>query len=100
MVCSLIPRNDWKYGRVRRSADSWAGWARAVAEAEKAPFLDLNNRIADRYDELGQAKVEPLFKTDHTHTSREGAELNARIVVEALHAVPGSPLKDSFSRKK
>lgn len=93
VVCSLIPRDNWKDGHVQRSADSWAGWARAVADSEKAPFLDLNNRIADRYDELGQAKVAELFKTDHTHTSRAGAELNARMVVEAMRAIEGNPFR-------
>ena len=96
MVCSPIPRDNWKDGHVQRSADSWAGWAKEVASAEKAPFLDLNNRIADRYDQLGQAKVEPLFKTDHTHTSRAGAELNSRIVIEALRAIEGNPLGAYF----
>ena len=92
MVCSLIPRDNWKDGHVQRSADSWAGWAKAVATEEKTPFLDLNNRIADRYDAMGQAEATLLFKTDHTHTSRAGAELNARIVVEALRVVEGNPL--------
>ena len=87
MVCSPIPRDEWKDGRVKRSGDSWAGWARSVAAAEKVAFLDLNTRIADRYDALGEAQVAELFKTDHTHTSRTGADLNARIVVEALRSV-------------
>ncbi|PTX98948.1 rhamnogalacturonan acetylesterase [Opitutus sp. ER46] len=92
IVCSLVPRKTWKDGHIVRSTDSFAGWARQVAEAEKVPFLDLNNRIADRYDELGQEKVNALFADPHTHTSLAGAQLNAEVVVEALKALPENPL--------
>lgn len=92
IVCSLIPRKIWKDGHVVRSADSYAGWARQVAETEHAPFVDLNEIIARRYDAMGQEKVEPMFADPHTHTSRAGAELNAEAVVEGLKALPEDPL--------
>src|SRR5438046_1486213 len=34
IVCSPIPRNDWKDGKVMRSKDSYALWAAQVAKAE------------------------------------------------------------------
>ena len=37
IVCSPIPRNDWKNGKVVRSPQSYAGWAKSVAEAEALP---------------------------------------------------------------
>src|SRR3982751_5108695 len=40
IVCSPIPRNDWKDGKVIRSTDSYAKWAREVAESEGAIFID------------------------------------------------------------
>ncbi len=46
IVCSLVPRNDWVDGKVKRSADSYAGWAKQIAEDEKVPFIDLNEIIA------------------------------------------------------
>ncbi len=41
IVCSPIPRNDWKDGEVIRSTESYAKWAKEVAEAEGAYFIDL-----------------------------------------------------------
>jgi lysophospholipase L1-like esterase len=92
IVCSLVPRKTWKDGKIVRSKDSYAGWAEAVASAEDAPFVDLNGIIADRYDELGPQKVEPLFGDPHTHTSAAGAELNAQCVIAGLNALKTNPL--------
>jgi lysophospholipase L1-like esterase len=93
MLCSLIPRKTWKDGRIARNKGDYGGWAEQVAVSEHAPFVDLNELIAARYDALGPEKVEPLFGDPHTHTSRAGAELNAEIVVDALQKLPGNPLK-------
>ena len=84
IVCSLIPRKIWKDGKIVRDSASYAGWAADVAQSEDVPFIDLNEMIARRYDDLGPEKVEPLFGDEHTHTSRAGAELNAEIVVTLL----------------
>jgi lysophospholipase L1-like esterase len=92
IVCSLVPRKTWKDGKIARSKDTFAGWAAQVAAAEKVPFVDLNEIIAQRYDALGQAKVEPLFADEHTHTSLAGAQLNAECVVAGLKALPNDPL--------
>ncbi|HLK68793.1 MAG TPA: rhamnogalacturonan acetylesterase [Bryobacteraceae bacterium] len=92
IVCSLIPRKIWKDGEITRDTASYAGWAAEVARSEGVAFVDLNERIARRYDELGPEKVEPLFGDEHTHTSRAGAELNAEIVIAGLRAIPGNPL--------
>ncbi len=93
VVCSLVPRKTWKDGKIVRSADSYAGWAQTVAEQEGVAFIDLNEKIAARYDALGQAAVEPLFADEHTHTSKAGAELNAGVVAEGLAGLPGDPLR-------
>ncbi|HYL77501.1 MAG TPA: rhamnogalacturonan acetylesterase [Bryobacteraceae bacterium] len=96
MVCSLVPRKIWKDGKVVRSTD-YAKWAAEVAQSESVAFLDLNEIIAQRYDELGPEKVEPLFADPHTHTSRAGAELNASCVIAALKALKENPLAPYFS---
>jgi len=93
MVCSLIPRNTWKNGRVARADANYGGWAGEVAEMEKAPFLDINDIIASKYDELGQDKVKDLFIAGAgPHTSLAGAETNALCVVAALKGLPKNPL--------
>ncbi|HEY1022470.1 MAG TPA: rhamnogalacturonan acetylesterase [Flavisolibacter sp.] len=86
VVCSPIPRNQWKEGKVVRSADSYSGWAAQVAKEEGAAFIDLNEIVATRYEALGTDAVKAFFPVDHTHTNREGAQLNAQIVVDALKA--------------
>jgi rhamnogalacturonan acetylesterase len=88
IVCSLIPRNIWKDGKVARAANSYGKWAREIAESEHVPLVDLNELIAARYESLGEEKVKPLFFGDHTHTSPEGAKLNASIVAEGLKQLP------------
>jgi lysophospholipase L1-like esterase len=84
IVCSLVPRKIWKDGKIVRNSDSYQKWAAEVAAQEHVGYIDLNELIAARYDELGPEKVEPLFADEHTHTSRAGAELNADCVVRGL----------------
>jgi lysophospholipase L1-like esterase len=92
IVLSLIPRNGWKDGKVYRANTSYGLWAKEAAEAEKVAFVDLNELVATRYETLGQEKVAAFFPHEHTHTSPDGARLNAEIVVEGLQALPGAPL--------
>jgi lysophospholipase L1-like esterase len=99
IVCSLIPRKIWKDGKIARDSDNYAGWAAQVARSEGAQFVDLNEKIARRYDELGPERVEPLFADPHTHTSRAGAELNAEVVVTGLKELQKNPLAQYFSEK-
>jgi len=85
VVCSLIPRNNWKGGKINR--DSTFGiWAGEAAKQENALFVDLNKIVCDRYDVLGQQKVtEELFAVkETTHPDWAGAVLNAECVIEGL----------------
>jgi hypothetical protein len=91
IVCSLIPRNTWKDGKIVRGKETHAGWAEQAAQAEKAPFVDLNEISAEKYDVLGKEKTTALF-AQGPHTTAEGAELNAKCVVEGLKALPEDPL--------
>ena len=93
VICSPVPRNIWKEGRVARATNDYGKWAAEIARSEQAVFLDLNELIARRYEMLGADQVKALFYGDHTHTSPEGARLNAMIVMEGLKALPGDPLQ-------
>jgi lysophospholipase L1-like esterase len=93
ILCSPVPRKTWKDGKVARSTDKYAGWARRVAQEEGVPFIDLNDLVALRYEALGAEKVESLFADEHTHTSRAGADLNAEIVAKALTEIAPPSLK-------
>ena len=94
IVCSPIPRNDWKEAKVVRSSESYGKWAMEVAKQEGAYFIDLNNLIAAKYEQMGAETVKPFFPIDHTHTNKEGAQLNAEIVVEQIKEIqPGKLTK-------
>ena len=100
MVCSLIPRNSWRNGSAARNKEDYAGWAGQAAQAENAPFLDINEIIARQYDALGQEKVNALFIAGAgPHTSQAGAETNAACVVAALKGLKENALARFFSEK-
>jgi rhamnogalacturonan acetylesterase len=93
IICSPIPRNDWENNKVKRSDDSYGKWSQEIATAEGAYFIDLNNLVAERYEAMGVEKVNPFFPADHTHTNKEGAELNASIVADGIRKLNDLPLK-------
>jgi rhamnogalacturonan acetylesterase len=84
IVCSPIPRNDWKEGKVIRSSESYGKWAEEVAKEEGAYFIDLNNLVASKYEQLRADAVKAFFPGDHTHTNKDGALINAQIIVDQL----------------
>jgi len=88
IICSPIPRNQWRDHRIIRSVDSYAQWAEEVAKREQVQFINLNNLIADDYDRVGEVVVQRYFPSDHTHTNLQGAKKNAEIIVEALKLLP------------
>jgi lysophospholipase L1-like esterase len=103
ILCSLVPRKSWdEHGKAKRDRASYAGWAAQVAEQEKVPFIDLNERVAARYDQLGHDAVMKLYPQvtpdEHTHTNWAGADLTAQIVVAELKALH-SPLEHFLSAK-
>ena len=95
IVASLIPRNRWKDGKVARSADDYALWARQAAEQSGALFIDLNAIASNHYDAEGEQQVRAKYfnKTDGTHTIEAGARLNAQSVIEGLNALENNPLR-------
>lgn len=93
IVCSPIPRNDWREGRVIRSTESYAKWSAEVAKSEGAYFIDLNNLVALKYESMGAEAVKPFFPADHTHTNIDGAKLNASIVINEIKRIKPGKLK-------
>lgn len=95
IVCSSIPRNPVKDGKVILMNDPYADWAQEVAGAEKVSFIPLNQLIKDKYATLSAAQVQAYFTAkDHTHTNVEGARLNASLVVEGVRALKSNPLRN------
>jgi rhamnogalacturonan acetylesterase len=84
VVMSMIPRNEFKDGKVQRANNDYGKWAKEAAGQGGAYFVDLNAITADKYDKLGPDEVKKFFPGDHTHTNKEGADVNAQSVVEGL----------------
>lgn len=83
-VMSMIPRNEFREGKVMRANNDYGKWAKEAAEAERAYFIDLNAITADKYDRIGPDSTKKFFPGDHTHTNKAGADVNAQSVVEGI----------------
>jgi rhamnogalacturonan acetylesterase len=86
IVLSMIPRNEFRNGKVLRADSSYGKWAKEVAEQEKVQFIDLNGITANKYDAWGADSVKKYFPGDHTHTNKMGATVNAESIVEGIKA--------------
>jgi rhamnogalacturonan acetylesterase len=92
MVLSMIPRNEFREGKVIRADNDYGKWAEEVARQEGAIFIDMNRITADKYDKFGPDSVKKFFPGDHTHTNKIGASVNAESVVAGIKADPKNPL--------
>ncbi len=91
VICSPIPRDNRKEGKYNRS--EYGVWAKQVAEATGAYFIDLQDLIALEYEKMDTAKVNSFFPADKTHTNKEGALLNAEQVVKGIKELKKCTLK-------
>ena len=94
IICSPIPRNDWKDGKVVRSnKNSYASWAKQVAEISGIEMIDLNDLLGNEYEKLGKEKTSTFFPKEHTHTNMEGAMFNANVVINEIKNLKIGELK-------
>lgn len=92
IIVSPIPRNDFnKEGKIGK--DKYGVWAQEVAKQTGAYFLDLNTMVIEKYQEMGAENVKAFFPKDHTHTNKEGAILNAELVIKGIKGLKGCKLK-------
>jgi len=90
-------RGEWKDGQIERGFGEYARLAGELAKAEGVRYIDLNNLVADRYQEMGPAAVKGLFPADTTHTNRAGADINAQSIVAGIKALHEDTLIRSMS---
>jgi lysophospholipase L1-like esterase len=83
ILLSLTIRNIWKDGHIERDM-GYDAELRQLAAEQHVAFVDMATVEADRLEAAGPEKTALLFPKDHTHTSAEGAELNARSVAISL----------------
>lgn len=97
IVLSHTPRNMFDNGKIQRNTQSFGKWTREAAEAAGAYFIDLNRITGDKLEKMayeeGLRVVGAYFKNDHTHSSLQGARLNAQGIAEGLQEVD-CPLKE------
>ena len=83
ILMSLTPRNAYDdKGRIVRKPQT--EWAANIAAVEGVPFVDLNERSGAKLDSYSTWKVDYHFLGDKIHTSKFGAEMNARSAAEGL----------------
>lgn len=88
IVVSPIPRNRWKDGSVARASGDYGKWAMEAAREEDAFFIDLNELVAIEYEKAGSQQVQcQYFFEDHTHTTPDGARLNAETLMRAIRSL-------------
>ena len=98
IVIAPIPRNLWKNGKMLPNNTDYTSWARQVAQQEKVPFINLNQKMATVLAPPGQDSVTGTYflASDHTHTTAKGALLAASKVVEGLKELSECPLKNDL----
>ena len=84
ILMSLTPRDarDEKTGLIVRKPQTQ--WAAYVAATEGVPFVDLNEISGAKLDSYSPWKQHYHFLGDKIHTSKFGAEMNARSAAEGL----------------
>ncbi len=90
ILMSLTPRKrqanpggPWEPVRVN---ENFGLWAKQIAEEMNVPFVDLNELSASKYEKMSSWKLNYHFYLDNIHTSKFGAEHNARCAAEGLMA--------------
>ncbi len=93
ILMSLTPRDayDDRTGKIVRKPQT--EWAAYVAATEGVPFVDLNERSAQKLDSYSPWKEKYHFFGDKIHTSKYGAEMNARSAAEGLWESPNPQLR-------
>ena len=93
ILMSLTPRDayDEKTGLIIRKPQT--EWAAYVAAVEGVPFVYLNELSGQKLDSYSPWKENYHFMGDHIHTSKFGAEMNARSAAEGLYYSQNPALK-------
>ena len=83
VLMSLTPRDAYdNNGKIVRKPHSV--WAKQMAETENVPYVDLNEISGQKLDSYSHWKEQYHFLGDKIHTSKYGAEMNARSAAEGL----------------
>lgn len=92
ILMSLTPRNakDDQGKTVRKPQGKWL---EEIAAEQDVPYVDLNEISGQKLDSYGDWKMSYHFYKDKIHTSKFGAEMNARSAAEGIAACTHPALK-------
>jgi lysophospholipase L1-like esterase len=90
ILLTTTVRNVWTNGQIERDF-GYNDFIRQIGAEQHVPVADMGALAANKFQSLGQAKTAGYFPKDHTHTSPEGATINAICVAAALQQIH-SPL--------
>ena len=83
ILMSLTPRDAYdEAGKIVRKPHG--KWLEEVAKEQRVPYVDLNEISGAKLDAFGRWKESYHFYQDHIHTSKFGAQLNARSAAEGI----------------
>lgn len=93
IICSPIPRNRWKDGKVGRDT-TYTTAGKEAAEQAGVFYFDLNAAVADRYDKEGEEKVTQTYfpEKETVHPCWAGAVVNADCVSQGIRKIAGCEL--------
>lgn len=92
ILLSHTPANQWENGKMKRCTQTYRKWTKELAEQENVNFVDLNDLTARKFDLIGQEDAKRYYK-DLVHTSKEGAIMNAKSVIEGIGQLDECNLK-------
>jgi lysophospholipase L1-like esterase len=104
---TIVSKND-QYNpaddRVERSMgqpldNGMSSWAKQVCDQAKIAFVDHCHVTAEVYEKMGREAVAKLFVQDHTHTTTDGAVINAETFIAGLKALTEMPLINFLNDK-
>lgn len=85
ILMSLTPRNAYdENGKTVRKQQG--AWLEEICKEQNVPYVDLNEISGAKLDIYGPWKMSYHFYKDKIHTSKFGAEMNARSAAEGLMA--------------
>ena len=85
ILMSLTPRNAYdENGKTVRKPQG--AWLEEISKEQNVPYVDLNEISGAKLDIYGPWKMSYHFYKDKIHTSKFGAEMNARSAAEGLMA--------------
>ncbi|KAI5364236.1 Putative SGNH hydrolase-type esterase domain, SGNH hydrolase superfamily [Septoria linicola] len=98
IVASQTSRNVWTDGTYGYTPSRFVGYARDVAAATGATFVDHGFYMAALYNKAGSTTVNSYYPNDQLHTSPAGAKVAARAFILGLDATNNS-LKNYITKR-